>query len=389
MSALRGLIDRDMLEARERRELAPWGMTSHNSLGREHPEPEHAYRTVYQRDRDRIIHSTAFRRLEYKTQVFANYEGDYYRTRLTHTMEVAQIARSVARALGLNEDLTETLALAHDLGHGPFGHSGEDALNELMRDHGGFEHNAHGLRIVERLECRYPSFQGLNLTYEARESMVKHGLATDHVVPERFRPADGPLLECQVADICDAIAYNNHDLDDGLTAEILTEKDARSVELVDLAFAEADQHHPNTRGQVRIYHAIVHLINRAVTELIEATLARLDDAKIGSVADVRSTRDPLVGFSAEMARQQQELHTFLLEKFYRHYRVVRMQNKAKRLLTGMFAEYVHNPGALAPDVRERAEEFGIQRAVCDLMAGMTDREAQSEHLRLFHPYERA
>jgi dGTPase len=257
-----------------------------------------------------------------------------------------------------------------------------------MRDDGGFEHNVHGLRIVEHLERRYPSFRGLNLTYESRESMVKHGDPDGDRILERFRPEDSPLLESQVADICDAIAYNNHDLDDGLTSGILAEKDVRQVELVDLAFAEADQHHPNTRGPVRIYHAVVHLINRAVTGLIEATLARLNDANVTSVDDVRAARGPLVGFSEEMARRQGELHAFLLENFYRHYRVVRMQTKARRLLSELFAEYVRNPDALAPEVRERAEEDGIRRAVCDLIAGMTDREAQSEHLRLFHPYER-
>ena len=303
-------------------------------------------------------------------------------------MEVDQIARSVARAIGLNEDLTETLALAHDLGHGPFGHSGEDALDEMMRDHGGFEHNVHGLRVVEILEKRYPSFPGLNLTYEAREAMVKHGVADGSGVPERFRPEERPLLECQVADICDAIAYHNHDLDDGLTSGILSESDVRTVALVDQAFGEVERHHPEATGPVRIYHAVVHLINRAVTDLIEATLGRIRDANIRSVDDVRTHRATLVGFSEEVAASQDRLHRFLYEHFYCDYRLVRMQSKAKRLLTSLFEEYVQNPGALAPDVRARVETDGIHRAVCDHIASMTDREAQGEYLKLFHPYER-
>jgi dGTPase len=303
-------------------------------------------------------------------------------------MEVSQIARSVSRAIGLNEDLTETLALAHDLGHGPFGHSGEDALNELMEGRGGFEHNVHGLRVVELLENRYPSFRGLNLTYESRECMIKHGFGSGNAIPERFQPDRSPLLESQVADICDAIAYHNHDLDDGLTSGILTEPGVRSVDLVDRAFDEVDRHHPEATGQVRIYHAVVHLINRAVTDLIEATLERIHDASIGSVEEVRSTRAPLVGFSEEVGRSQQELHEYLHGSFYSDYRVARMQRKARRLLRELFEEFVRCPSTLPPWVREGAEQDGLHRAVCDFIASMTDREAQSEYLRLFHPYEK-
>ncbi|MHC4472850.1 MAG: deoxyguanosinetriphosphate triphosphohydrolase [Planctomycetota bacterium] len=373
------------LEEREGRELSPYGMRSRESRGRGHPEEEHLYRTAFQRDRDRVIHSTAFRRLEYKTQVFVNHEGDYYRTRLTHTMEVVQIARSIARSLGLNEDLTECLALCHDLGHGPFGHSGEDALNELMVGHGGFEHNAHGYRIVDRLERRYPDFPGINLTYEVRESMLKHGGRT---VSAEFRPEERPLLEARVADLADRIAYNNHDLDDGLTSGILTEEQVRTVAIVDQAFEHVEERHPGLTGQVRIYNAVVWLINWAVTDVLEQTSRAIEEHGFASVADVRACSDPIVAYSSSGQEHQEELHRFLNEGFYNHYRVARMQEKAKRFLTELFEEYLAKPRSLPPEVQEAGRKEGLHRAICDYIASMTDRQAHGEYRKLFHPFER-
>ena len=379
------MIHREELEEREERDLTPVGIRSRLSRGRAHEESEHAYRTVFQRDRDRIIHSTAFRRLEYKTQVFVNHEGDYYRTRLTHTMEVVQIARTIARALGLNEDLTECLALSHDLGHGPFGHSGEDALNELMAGHGGFEHNAHGFRIVDRLEKRYPDFPGLNLTYEVRESMLKHG---DHVVPANFRPDEAPLLEARVADLADRIAYNNHDLDDALTAGILTEERARSASMVEEAFRLVEERHPDLRGPVRYYNAIVRLINECVTDVLTHSARRIAELGLKTVEDVRACREAVVSFSPEGDRRQEELHRFLYANFYNHYRVARMQEKAKRFLSELFHAYLANPRILPDGVQEAGEVEGLPRAVCDYIASMTDRQAQGEYVKVFQPFER-
>ena len=379
------MIRRLDLEEREGRELGPYAMRSVSSRGREHAEEEHPYRTAFQRDRDRIVHSTAFRRLEYKTQVFVNHEGDYYRTRLTHTMEVVQIARSLSRCLVLNDDLTECLALGHDLGHGPFGHSGEDALNDLMAGHGGFEHNAHGYRIVSRLERRYPDFRGINLTFEVRESMLKHAGCA---VPTKFRPDDHPLLEARMADLADRIAYNNHDLDDGLTSGILVEEQVRTVGIVDQAFREVERKHPGLTGQVRIYNAIVWLINWAVTDVVEQSAPGIEDAGLASVDDVRASRDRLVRYSDAGEEHQEELHRFLSESFYDHYRVARMQEKAKRFLTELFEEYLAKPRSLPPEVQEAGREDGFHRAICDYMASMTDRQALGEYRKIFHPFER-
>ncbi len=379
------MITRRILEEREERDLLPSAMKSRLSRGRRHPEAEHPYRTAFQRDRDRLIHCSAFRRLEYKTQVFVNHEGDYYRTRLTHTMEVVQIARSISRALGLNEDLTECLALCHDLGHGPFGHSGESALNELMAGHGGFEHNTHGHRIVEHLEKRYPAFPGLNLTYEVRESMLKHGARP---VPDEFHPEEAPLLEARVADLADRIAYNNHDLDDGLTSGILTEDAMRGITIVDRAFRAVEERYPGLSGPVRNHSAIVWLINWAVTDLIDHTARELDRRGLASVEEVRACPDPVVGFSPEVDELQEELHQGLFELFYNHYRVARMQEKAKRFLQELFHEFLANPRILPPRVQRAAREAGLHQAVCDYVAAMTDREAQGEYIRIFHPFER-
>jgi len=379
------VIGRPELEAREERELRPYAMKSCLTRGREFAEQEHAYRPCYQRDRDRIVHSTAFRRLQYKTQVFVNHQGDYYRTRLTHTMEVVQIARSIARALGLNEDLTECLALAHDLGHGPFGHSGEDALNELMDGEGGFEHNSHGYRVVSLLESRYPDFPGVNLTYEVRESMVKHsGVA----VPAQFHTEEQTLLEARVADLADRIAYNNHDLDDGLTAGLLTPEQVREVPIVDRAFRDVESRHPGITGRIRNHSVIVWLINWAVTDVLTHTSREIGASGIATVDEVRAAAVPLVSFSPEGQSRQEELHSFLFEFFYSHYRVSRMQEKAKRFLTRLFREFEQNPRSLPPEVQARAAEENLPRAICDYIASMTDRKAQGEYLKLFQPFER-
>ncbi len=376
---------REELERSEDAALAPYAMRSAASEGREHAEDEHPYRTVYQRDRDRIVHCEAFRRLEYKTQVFVNTEGDSYRTRLTHTIEVAQIARTIARTLGLNEDLIETLALVHDLGHAPFGHAGQDALAECMADHGGFEHNRQGLRIVTRLERRYPSFLGLNLSFEAREGMAKHGDFRASGAARDFRPDDAPLLEALVADKADRLAYNHHDLDDGLTAGILTEHDVRGLPHVNAAFEAVDREAPGLPFRVRVNQVFIRLMNGAVTDLVGETSRRLAAAGTASVAEARATAAPLAGFSDDGQRRESELHRFLFANFYSHWRVARMQENAKRFLSTVFSYFVEHPRTLPPVVRARAEEDGLHRAVCDHVAAMTDRELHAEYRGITQP----
>jgi dGTPase len=291
----------------------------------------------------------------------------------------------MARALGLNEDLTECLALAHDLGHGPFGHSGEDALNELMAGEGGFEHNTHGHRVVSLLESRYPDFPGLNLTYEVRESMLKH---TGVAVPDGFHPREYTLLEARVADLADRIAYNNHDLDDGLTAGILTPAQVQEVPIVDRAFREVETRHPGISGRIRNHNVIIWLINWAVTDVLTQTSRAIEASGVASVGEVRAAATPLVSFSPEGQQRQEELHRFLYRDFYSHYRVARMQEKAKRFLTRLFQEYLKNPRSLPPEVQVRGREETLSRAICDYIASMTDRGAQGEYLKLFLPFER-
>jgi len=366
-----GVLSREALEDRERRELAPYARRAGDSAGRAHEESEHAYRTAYQRDRDRIIHCSAFRRLEYKTQVFVNNFGDYYRTRLTHTMEVAQIARTVARALGLNEDLTETIALAHDLGHGPFGHTGEDALADAMRAHGGFEHNSQALRIVERLECKYPGFAGLNLTAEVRSSLLKH--------------ESGLCLEAQVVDASDRIAYNTHDIDDGMKSGLLTERALDDVSLWRAAREQLEGAGTALSDDTRRYHTVRAMINNAVTDLLDSSLERLRDASPVDANEACSHGERLIAPSDGMAQQQQELSAFLYDNFYNEYRVRRMRSKAQFFLARMFDTFVGDVGLLPPATRAAAESDGVHRAVCDSIASMTDREALLEYRRLFDP----
>ncbi|MBI1992611.1 MAG: deoxyguanosinetriphosphate triphosphohydrolase, partial [Candidatus Omnitrophica bacterium] len=340
-------IARDELEVREERWLAPYAMKSRGTKGRQHPEPEDPYRTAYRRDRDRIIHTTAFRRLEYKTQVFVNHEGDYYRTRLTHTLEVAQIGVSIARILRLNEDLVEAVSLAHDIGHPPFGHAGEDALRELMEGHGGFDHNIQGLRIVDLLEARYPGFPGLNLTWEVRESINKHRTPYDQPgLQVALDPTASPLLESQIADVADEIAYDNHDLDDGLASGILKEEDLLQLELWRQAREAVDSSSGPLDPEIRKYQIIRSLINRQITDLIEATAGRLKRRQIASVEDVRACPERLVCFSEEMGRLRTPLKKRLWNQLYHHYRVVRMADKAKRFLTELFQLYLKKPEQL-------------------------------------------
>ena len=381
------LVDRKALEEREDRFLAPYGMRSARSRGRRHLEPDDANRTSYQRDRDRVIHSSSFRRLEYKTQVFVNHEGDNYRTRLTHSLEGAQIGRSVARSLALNEDLTECLVLGHDLGHTPFGHSGEKVMAELMADHGGFEHNRQTLRILEVLEERYPKFPGLNLTWEIREGIIKHQPDSDARAPAEYAPGEAPTLEAQLVDFVDEIAYNNHDIDDGLSSGMITVEKIRAVELFRDSYEEVRAE--GIRGERLMRHQTVRrIISRCTKDLVETTLKTVRDANVASVEDVRRAGRRLVGYSPDMARRVKELKEFLFTNLYRHYRVVRMGDKAGRVLRDLFLSYVGEPLQLPPHYQERIPRDGVHRVVCDYIAGMTDRFAVDEHRKLFDPLVR-
>ena len=380
------LVDRAVLEAREDQLLAPFGMRSARSRGRRHPEPEDPLRTCYQRDRDRIIHSSSFRRLEYKTQVFVNHEGDNYRTRLTHSLEGAQIGRSAARALGLNEELTECLVLGHDLGHTPFGHSGERAMDQLMKDHGGFEHNQQTLRILELLEERYPGFPGLNLTWEVREGVIKHQQDSDARAPAEYAPGQSPTLEAQLVDFVDEIAYNNHDIDDGLASGMFTPESIRAVGLFREAHDEVLAEGIDDR--IMRHQVVRRIINRCIRDLLETTRRQLEAARISSVEDVRGAGRRLVGYSDDMAARVRELKEFLFRNMYRHYRVVRMGDKAGRIVRDLFESFVGEPLQLPPHYYERVEREGAHRVVCDYIAGMTDRFALDEHRKLFDPLVR-
>jgi len=382
------MLTREELEKREDSYLATYAMKSMNTRGRAHPENEHPYRSVYQRDRDRIIHSTAFRRLEYKTQVFVNHEGDYYRTRLTHSIEVAQIARSISRALCLNEDLSEAIALAHDLGHTPFGHSGEDALRILMKNHGGFEHNIQGLRVVDVLEKRYSQFSGLNLSWEVRESIAKHKLLSDDPNVIKFDLSKQPLLEAKIVDIADSIAYDNHDIDDSLKAGLITESGLQEVELWRHAKQKVKEQYSNLTKEMENIHTIKYLIDMEVTDLITYTRSMIEKMKIKTTDDVQKCKERLVSFSPEIAKRKLELQEFLQQNAYSHYRVVRMADKAKRFVEELFNAFIENPMQLPPEYQKWIEEAGLYQGVCDYIAGMTDRFAQDEYLKLFYPYER-
>ena len=364
---------------------APYAVGSHNSRGRRHAEPAPGGRSEFQRDHDRIIHSTAFRRLEYKTQVFVNHEGDLFRTRLTHSLEVAQIARSIARTLKLNDDLTEAIALAHDLGHTPFGHAGQDALNACMRPHGGFEHNLQSLRVVDKLEERYGAFDGLNLTFETREGILKH-CALKHArllgdVGERFVRKRRPSLEAQLANVADEIAYNNHDVDDGLRSGLLTLDELETLPIVARHLRVVQKLFPQIGERRLIHETIRRMINTLVTDLIEQSAANIRRHRPTSLDDVRRL-PALIGFSSAMRREQQALQHFLRLNLYQHYQVTRMTNKAKRVINALFDAFMDEPRLLPPQYQGRA---GADRArtTADYIAGMTDRYAMREYRRLF------
>ncbi len=379
-------MDRHAFEALEDHALAPYGMRSRNSRGRVHAEPEHAFRLAFQRDRDRIIHSTAFRRLEYKTQVFVNHEGDYYRTRLTHTMEAAQIARTVAQAVRVNQDLAETVALAHDLGHTPFGHAGERVLHELMAAHGGFEHNAQSLRIVDVLEERYPTFKGLNLTWEVREGIVKHSLPYDKPLACDFEPGKAPCLEAQIVDYADEIAYNSHDIDDGLKSGLLTPEQLRDVTLWRETFGPIKAQFPNAGFRIWRYQVQRGLINTFVTDLIDTIGRRLHEHRLDDVEAVRAHGQPIATFSAALEAKRLELKAFLMENLYRHYRVVRMGVKAQTIMADLFNAYMAEPAQLPPHIAARWKGGeAVARVIADYIAGMTDRFAVDEYKKLFDP----
>jgi len=381
------IFTRELLEAREAQTLAPYGLKSRDSRGRAYqPDPEPDDRTAFQRDRDRILHTTAFRRLEYKTQVFINYEGDYYRTRLTHTLEVAQIGRTVARALGANEDLIEAICLAHDLGHAPFGHAGEAALNALMHDHGGFDHNKQSLRIVTELERRYPNWPGLNLTWETREGIVKHETEYDISDASQYDADKRGHLEAQIANAADELAYTAHDLDDGLRSGLIAPAELDGLELWQRLREEIGWR-GDQLDQLTRHRLIRKLIGLEVADLVHATEARLAAAGVRSVADLQRLPYNVIGWSEALAAGNRQLKKFLYENLYRHYRVARMEAKANRVLSDLFSAYTRRPEQLPKETRQRAEASGnLPRVVCDYLAGMTDRFALDEHYKLFDPY---
>ncbi|MBI1194250.1 MAG: deoxyguanosinetriphosphate triphosphohydrolase [Gammaproteobacteria bacterium] len=374
--------------------LAPYAADDAHSQGRRFSEAKPTYRSEFQRDRDRIVHSGAFRRLEYKTQVFVNHEGDMFRTRLTHSIEVAQIGRSIARSLRINEDLTEAVALAHDLGHTPFGHAGQDALNECMKDFGGFEHNLQSLRVVDELEERYADFIGLNLTFETREGILKHcsprWAETLGDVGRRFLHKRQPGLEAQLANLADEIAYNNHDIDDGLRAGLITIADMTECTLFRTQHETVAKAYPGLGARRVIHETIRRMINLQVTNLIENSARRIADAGVKSIDDVRAHNEPLIGFSAEMATENLELKRFLRDRLYQHYRVRRMGTKAKRVIRSLFEIFLEDVKLLPDGYRQKILETGADRVagariVADYIAGMTDRYAINEYNRLFDP----
>jgi dGTPase len=380
-------LSRAELESRERAMLAPYGMASGDSQGRSYPEDEHVYRTAFQRDRDRIIHTTAFRRLEYKTQVFVNHEGDHYRNRLTHTIEVAQIGRSLARTLGANEDLTEAICLAHDLGHPAFGHTGEQTLDELMTAYGGFDHQRQTLRIVTMLEERYPDFPGLNLTYEVREGLVKHDTDYDESDATGYEPEKAGTLECQLANLADEIAYNTADLEDGLRSGLLDPSSVRQLAIWQTVMRSLDEKPEGRLDDLLRSRATRRLIGIEVTDAITRTAANLSDAHARTSDDVRQIGANIASFSPEIEEMNRELKAFLLQNFYLHPRLVRMSTKAHRVLSDLFLAYLSEPLQLPHEiqVRIRHDPDSAQRVTCDYIAGMTDRYAILEHKKLFDP----
>jgi dGTPase len=374
---------RQELEDQERIFLAPWAQKSGDSAGRLHPERRHPHRLEYQRDRARIIHSRAFRRLEYKTQVFLNGTGDHLRTRLTHTFEVANITRTIARALALNEDLAEAIALAHDLGHPPFGHSGEETLNELMRDHGGFDHNAQSLRIVDVVESRYPNFAGLNLSDEVREGLQKHARFYRAARQDRVHPQ--PSLEAQLANLADEITYYSHDLDDGLDFQLLAPEQLEGLSVWRDTESEVKTHFPRLKGTALHGYVIRCMIDRQVADVIKTSAARIEKSKIGSADDARRHAEPLIAYSKTLLKGNQQLRRFLYKNLYFHPRVAGANQRACELLRDVFSRYLENPRLLGKASARRVKQDGLHRTVCDYVSGMTDRYLLDEHARLFKP----
>jgi dGTPase len=378
------------LESIERPDLAGYAATSSTSAGRRYREEFRDNRPAFERDRDRIIHSAAFRRLEYKTQVFVNHEGDYYRTRLTHSLEVAQIGKAVARRLRLNEELTEALALAHDLGHTPFGHTGEEVLNRLMSDCGGFEHNRQSLRVVDELEERYPGFNGLNLSFEVREGLIKHSspfdTPSDQV--EEFHPGIVPVIEAQIINYADEIAYNNHDIDDGLKSGYISLEQLSDIRLWREVYTEVKGRYPDADPERLKHQTISCLIGIFIDDITSETYRLLADNSIASLDDLKRVNKIVVGFSPEIAVKNRELKQFLLQNLYHHYKVERMRVKAERYISDLFRTYTKYPTLLPSKYQKKMVLFGRERVICDYIAGMTDRFALDEYKRLFEPYER-
>jgi len=379
---------REEWEQVEAQTLAPYAMRSSDSRGRRFPESSHPMRTVFQRDRDRIIHSAAFRRLEYKTQVFVNHEGDYYRTRLTHTLETAQITRTAARILGLNVDLAEAVALAHDLGHPPFGHAGEKMLNELMRVHGGFDHNAQSLRTVDWIEVRYPDFRGLNLTYEVREGIIKHSAFKGRPAAQEFDPTLYPCLEAQIVDIADEIAYLAHDVDDGVKAQMLTQADLDGSQLYCEARSAAIAAHRADDERIVRYQTVSRMINRMVTDFVTNVNGELTTDRISSVEQIRRAGRPFAGFGPDVNERVKELRQIMRDRLYRHYRVSRMTEKAGRVLARLFETYMGEPRQIPEHILALGKDESLARVIADYIAGMTDRFALDEYRKLFDPDER-
>ena len=377
------IYTRQQLEEFEDRNLAPYAIRSKDSRGRKFPEEEADFRTRYQRDRDRILHTTAFRRLEYKTQVFIIHEGDYYRTRLTHSLEVAAIGRSLARSLGANEDLTETICLAHDLGHPPFGHSGETVLAHLMMDHGGFNHNHQSVRIVTELEQRYPDFSGLNLSWEVLEGMIKHETDYDTADASEYDPHLRGHLEAQLANVADELAYTTHDLDDGLRSGLITPSQLDGIAIWEIVNESLGRRKSDTLDELSRHQIIRRLIGFEMTDLIHSIDRYLRRSKANSPQELQALPYNVVGFSEDMHRRNRELKDFLFGKLYRHYRVVRMQTKAERIISELFKLYVNTPSALPDTVQLSIPVKGLELTVCDYIAGMTDRFAIDEYKRLF------
>jgi len=380
----------EMADSTERPDLAGYAARSDRSLGRRYAEEFRDDRPAFERDRDRIIHCAAFRRLEYKTQVFVNHEGDYYRTRLTHSLEVAQIGKAIARRLKLNEELTEALALAHDLGHTPFGHTGEDVLNRLMEGYGGFEHNLQSLRVVDELEERYPGFNGLNLSWETREGIIKHKSSFDAALEtaSELLPGTVPTIEAQIINFADEIAYNNHDIDDGLKSGLIKPEQLEKVELWREVHSRIEESYPGIDPDRKKHQTISALIGRLIRDLCVTTLENITRFGIRNLEDLRRVNRQVVAFSPEVAEMNRALKHFLMANLYRHHKVERMRVKAERYLTQLFEAYVKHPTLLPRKYQKKMEISGRERVICDYIAGMTDRFALDEFKKLFEPYER-